>query len=76
VFPLPCMLVCAKCAVFWHTRPRVQRAPGIPCALYFEEGKRIYKTSGEMRREIANLYSVVITREGEGFAEVPRDDSL
>src|SRR5215207_8276800 len=21
---------------FWHTRPRVQRAPGIPCALCFE----------------------------------------
>jgi len=22
-----------------HTGPRVQRAPGLPCALYFEEGK-------------------------------------
>jgi hypothetical protein len=23
-----------------HARPRVQQAPGLPCALYFEEGKR------------------------------------
>jgi hypothetical protein len=29
-----------------------------------------------MRREIVALYSAVITREGEGFAEVGRDDSL
>jgi hypothetical protein len=24
---------------YWHTRPRVQRAPGIPCSLCFEEGQ-------------------------------------
>src|SRR3954452_1395498 len=29
-----------------HARPRVQQAPGLPCALYFEEGKRRCKTSG------------------------------
>jgi hypothetical protein len=29
-----------------------------------------------MRREIAKSYSGVVTREGEGFAEVGRDDSL
>jgi hypothetical protein len=29
-----CMLVCVF-RTFLHTRPRVQQAPGIPCALYF-----------------------------------------
>ena len=37
--PLTCMLVCAFLCATWHTRPRVQRAPGIPCALCFGEGK-------------------------------------
>src|SRR5687768_11670342 len=32
---------------FWHTRPRVQRAPGIPCALYFNRGTTNLKSSGE-----------------------------
>src|SRR5256885_13465838 len=31
----------------WHTRPRVQSAPGFPCALCSQEGQRIWKTSGE-----------------------------
>jgi hypothetical protein len=35
--------VCS-CAPFfdaqWHTRPRVQRAPGLPCVLYFSGGER------------------------------------
>jgi len=35
-----------------HTRPRVQRAPGLPCALVFKEGTTM-QTSGELRREIA-----------------------
>jgi hypothetical protein len=39
--PLTCMLVCAFLCAVWHTRPRVQRAPGIPCALCFQEGQRI-----------------------------------
>ena len=30
-----CMLVCASHYIM-HTRPRVQRAPGIPCSLLFE----------------------------------------
>src|SRR6266496_439775 len=45
------MLVCAYNCAFWHTRPRVQSAPGFPCALWFGEGQRICKTSGETRRE-------------------------
>ena len=44
-----------------HTRPRVQQAPGIPCALFFL-GEMICKTSGALRREMAETYSVVIVR--------------
>ena len=29
-----------------HTRPRMQRAPGLPCALYFREGQDFEQTSG------------------------------
>ena len=29
------MLVCAFLCASMHTRPRVQRAPGLPCALFF-----------------------------------------
>src|SRR3954464_10238318 len=39
-----------------HARPRVQQAPGLPCALYFEEGRTKIQTSGETRRENAKLY--------------------
>ena len=47
-----------------HTRPRVQRAPGLPCALlFYEEGKAKQQASGETCREIAKPCSVVITRE-------------
>jgi len=47
-----------------HARPRVQQAPGLPCALYFEEGQTKMQTSGEMRRENVASHSVVVTREG------------
>src|SRR5260370_24983632 len=33
------MLVCAFLCATLHTRPRVQRAPGFPCALFFREGQ-------------------------------------
>ena len=45
-----------------HARPRVQQAPGLPCALDFEEGQTKMQNSGGMRREIAASYSVVIVR--------------
>ena len=45
-----------------HTRPRVQRAPGIPCALYLERSRKYLQTSGAMRRETADAYSAVIAR--------------
>jgi hypothetical protein len=32
------------------------------------------QTSGKTCREIAKSYSVVVTREGEGFAEVEQTD--
>jgi hypothetical protein len=35
--PLTCMLVCRHSCALWHMRPRVQRAPGIPCALSLQE---------------------------------------
>ena len=60
MLPLPCMLVCSFCLRKSHARPRVQQAPGLPCALYFEEGKM--QTSGDQRREIAKSYSTVIVR--------------
>ena len=44
-----------------HTRPRVQRAPGIPCALFFERCGNYQQNSGASRREIAELYSVQAT---------------
>ena len=34
-----------------HTRPRVQRAPGLPCTLCLEEGGNSIQTSGALRRE-------------------------
>src|SRR5437773_6537851 len=39
-----------------HTRPRVQRAPGLPCALI---GRELRSSLGRaLRREIADAYSV------------------
>jgi hypothetical protein len=34
----------------------VQQAPGLPCALYFEEGQTKMQTSGDQRREKVKLY--------------------
>ena len=38
------------------TGPRVQRAPGIPCALCLEGKENDRQTSGKSRREIAKPY--------------------
>src|SRR5881392_3521711 len=45
-----------------HARPRVQQAPGLPCALCFRRGQTKMQSSGDQRRENAASYSVVITR--------------
>jgi hypothetical protein len=37
------------------TGPRVQRAPGVPCALCLEGKEDFWQTSGVSRREIAKL---------------------
>ncbi|MEH2535743.1 hypothetical protein V1277_004959 [Bradyrhizobium sp. AZCC 1588] len=43
------------CFAHLHTRPRVQPAPGLPCALSVSmEGQKKMQTSGDQRREIAN----------------------
>ena len=39
-----CMLVCVFLCASWHTRPRVQRAPGIPCSLCFWREGEISRT--------------------------------
>ena len=41
-----------------HMGPRVRHAPGLPCALYFEEGQTKMQTSDAMRREIADAHSL------------------
>src|SRR5215207_8581499 len=46
-----------------HARPRVQQAPGLPCALQ-ARGQTKMQTSGAMRRENAKSYAGVIVREG------------
>ena len=62
-----CMLVCAFLCAPLHTRPRVQRAPGIPCTL---SSRVTFQHSDASRREIANSYSVVIVRES-GRSSIP-----
>src|SRR5439155_24937766 len=42
----------------WHTRPRVQSAPGFPCALWFEGEEGTCITRAKSRREIAKSYSL------------------
>jgi len=46
---------CAFSTLLLHTRPRVQRAPGLPCALFFL-GRMILQTSGEACSENAESY--------------------
>jgi hypothetical protein len=61
--PLTCMLVCRHSCALWHMRPRVQRAPGIPCALSLQErDNEISKLGRKTRRENAASHSVVIAR--------------
>src|SRR6478752_4499516 len=50
--------VCSCAHSFYplHMRPRVQRASGIPCALFFERAKSFEQTSGATRRENEKLY--------------------
>jgi hypothetical protein len=45
-----------------HTRPRVQRAPGLPCALSRRGGQEITHNSGAPRREIEDLCALRFQR--------------
>ena len=40
----------------------MQQAPGLPCALNFEEGQTKMQTSGDQRRENAKPYPTIIAR--------------
>jgi hypothetical protein len=54
---------CACFCTILHTRPRVQRASGFPCALFFVEGKEFsLQTSGGSRRGNAKVCHAVIAR--------------
>ena len=46
---------CAHSLCTLHTRPRVQRAPGLPCALCSERAKCSKQNSRETRGEIAKV---------------------
>src|SRR5947209_4177278 len=61
-FRWTCMLVCAFLKMHLHARPRVQRAPGLPCALNLCRGHQTTQSSGASRRENANAHPVVIVR--------------
>ena len=48
-----------------HARPRVQRAPGLPCTLCERGSKTRMQTSGDERREIAKPYPAVIASQAK-----------
>ena len=51
---------CAHFLCTLHTRPRVQRASGIPCALFYKRAGSFQQTSGAMRRENAKRIFTVV----------------
>jgi hypothetical protein len=51
------MLVCVFVCDYLHARPRVQRAPGLPCALFFL-GRMLFAKLGRMvSRECGGVFS-------------------
>jgi hypothetical protein len=60
-FRQTCMLMCSLFLCNTHMRPRVRRAPGLPCALFFREGQRNAKLRAH---RAARTNSAVIVREG------------
>ena len=46
------------CLRIWHARPRVQRAPGLPCALYFLRANVIANLGRNVSREREVVSSV------------------
>ena len=64
---------CAFFSLLLHTRPRVQRAPGLPCALLSWGGMNL-QNSGALCRENAKLYPPVMP--ATGSRECAPDDRL
>jgi hypothetical protein len=60
VFPLNLYARVRFALCILHMGPRVQRAPGLPCALYLFLGERFINDSDASRREIANTYSTSV----------------
>src|SRR3954467_11240876 len=54
-----CMLVCASHYIM-HTRPRVQRAPGIPCTLRFRRRGQVHASLGRNAPRERETVSIVI----------------
>jgi hypothetical protein len=71
VFPLNLYAHVRFVCTVLHMRPRVQRAPGLPCALSFQ-GEDFKHNSGESRRENANAYPRAVILRSEPFGE-PKD---
>jgi hypothetical protein len=53
---------CAHFLCILHTRPRVQRAPGLPCALRLERAEVFWTNSRGLRGEIVKLCLVYCLR--------------
>ena len=54
-----CMLVCASLRTSLHTRPRVQRAPGIPCSLFSRRDKVHANLGRSAPREREHISAVI-----------------
>jgi hypothetical protein len=63
---------CAHLLCILHTRPRVQRAPGFPCALCFRGGQRRRKTSDISCRENDHAYLTAVIARESGRSSTPR----
>jgi hypothetical protein len=64
-----------------HTRPRVQRAPGIPCALFFREVRKLLSKLGRFAprdRGVVFSASHVIASAAKQFivTRTPKDGLL
>src|ERR1700709_1288318 len=59
---------CAHFLCTLHTRPRVQRASGIPCALWIEEGVKLLAKLGRNASGERETISAVIPGRPEGLS--------
>ena len=60
-----------------HTRSRVQRAPGFPCALAFRGGRKFKQSSGAFQpRERGRIPSRCLTVESDRLAACIAEDEI